>query len=249
VKGGIVSIAFKALKTHSSEYPRMVRSFLSCLHACILASPRAAFQFAKLDAVPFIINFGLYGVSGEINWRSWGILADACVVDETKKLFVPDEDIQRVIEMIDRIGRSGGDNSDIEIVIQALRFVGEIVFNSSFKTSDLWSKMNTVIKPFWSTSVNFPLQAIIYGLLNKRFPQKNQNRFDRFTSPNGRDLTFSLSDNIVKDFNIWVTSGGGSQVGANIARRSDNGDEVGEEPRERSGRKKGGLLDSFAGYF
>jgi hypothetical protein len=240
VKGGVVSLPFRAVKNHSTEYPRMIKSFLSSLHACVIASPRAAFQFAKLDAVPIILNMGLWGVGGEFFWRTWAILADACVIDDTRRLFVIEEDIARIVDMIDRVGRSG---EDIELVLQSIRLIGELSV-SSIDLNELWSRLNTVIKPVWS-SVGFPIQAVVWGLVNRRFPHS---RFERLTSPNGRDLTFALSEKIIRDFNIWVTSGGGNQLGASVARIESAvfaGDALGTD-REGDRKKKssgmGGLL-------
>ena len=225
IKAGVTSVPLKAISSHSTEYPRLVKQFLSCLHAVVLASTKAAFQFARLDGVQSIMNLALFPTGGASEWRCFAILADACSVEETKKQFSPDDDIDRIIALIEKQGRLG--TGDSENALQGIRVIGEIAFNSSFSTLELFSKVNDTVKVCFGGSgqINFAFQPVIWGLLNRKIPQKTQSRFDRLTSPNGKDLTLPLSESLLKEYNIWVTAQGGSQVGANVAKTKSEREE------------------------
>ena len=213
IKAGITVIPLKAVQAHSAEYPRLVKQFLSSLHSVVLASPKAAFQFSRLDGVQTLMNLALFGAA---EWRSFAILADACCVEETRKQFSPDDDIERIISLIEKQGRLG--IGDTENAVQGIRVIGEIAFNSSFSSLELFAKINDTVKVWFGGSgqVNFAFQPVIWALLNRKIPQKNLSRFERLTSPNGKDLTNPLSDSLLKEYNIWVTAQGGSQVGADV---------------------------------
>jgi hypothetical protein len=237
VKAGIVAIPIKGLEKHGSEYPRMVKLFLSSMHAVILASTRSAYQFARLDGVNLVMNLALFDKNNASDWRAFALLADACQSMEAKNQFNPDDDIERIIGVLEKMGREGTGNT--ETTLQALRLVGEIAFNSSFSSKDLFQKVDSVTKLWYGGGmVAFPFQAVMWGLLNRRFPQRSQSRFDRFTSPNGRELAFQLSDSITRDYNIWVTTQGGNEAGANVAGKQRK-----EEKEEKTQEK--GIFDTL----
>ena len=231
VRAGVTAIPLKAVQAHAAEHPKMVRQFLSCLHAAVAASTRAAFQFARMDGVQVLMNLALFPTAAS-EWRCFAILAEACAVEEAKQQFAVNEDIERIVDLINRLGKTG--TGDTETVLQGIRVVAEIAFNSSFSTKDLFRKLNDVVKVWFGGSgqVSFNLQVMVWAILNKRIPQKSQNRLERLTSPNGRELSVPLTDAIVKDFNLWVTSQGGADAGASVANRK----EFEEKPSANNGK-------------
>ena len=238
IKAGIVAVPLKSLQAHSTEYPKMVKQFLSALHSLVLLSPRAAYQLARLDGVQVLMNLGLYASS---EWRTLAILSDACCVAETKSQFQPNDDIERLVALIEKSA------SDTEVILQSVRLIGEIAFNSKFSMKDLFRRVHEPINVELGGAgqVNFPLQPTLWAILNKRIPQKNQDKLERLTTPNGRDLVLPVSDSIIRDYNLWVTSQGGAEAGASIANRKGN------KPG-RSGtevRQEGGLFDTITGFF
>jgi hypothetical protein len=245
LKSGVVSIILKAITTHGTDYPKMVKQFMSALHSVILASPRAGYQLARLDGVQILMNAALYGNSSE--WRALAILSDACSVDETKQQFKPDEDIERLVDLIQRSSRNG----DFETAVQAIRLIGEIAFNSSYNMKDLFRKVHEPVNVLLgSGQVSFQLQVVIWALLNKRIPgQKLKERFEKILSPNGRDLVVGLSENVVRDYNLWVTSQGGNEAGASVANRKDITVGGGKTTGRANKEKSGGLFDAFGGLF
>ena len=230
IRAGVVAVPLSCLKLHSVEYPGQAKFFLSAIHACVLASARAASQFARLDGVQLLMQFGL----GHAEWRALAILADACSVEETKlNSFNPDDDIARILEFLARTGRQG---ADIELALQAVRLVGEIGFNSSFSTKELFEQLNPLIRP-WSSNVSFPLSTVIWALLSRKIKPG----FDRITSPSGRELTVELAQGTIREYNVWVTAQGGAQVGAAVTKTKREEQEAKREER--------GFVDSLSEYF
>jgi hypothetical protein len=219
-RAGVVAIPVRALKLNTAEYPRILNQILAALHACVIGNSRGAIQFAKLDGVQQVLSVA--GLSGSAHWRTWALLADACIVaDEVRKNFDPDSDIVRVAELADKVGKDG--SGDFEVIIQAMRVAGEIAFSSNFSTKEIFEKLNKSINPWWGNGVvNFSTHCIIWAAVNRKLIPKGFDTFTRITSPNGRDLTFRLPDLVVKDYNFWVTGQGGSEVGATVMRMEED---------------------------
>ena len=226
IRAGVVSIPLLSFKMHSVEYPRMAKNFLSALQACVSSSNRGAFQFARLDGVQILMD-----LSNGKEWRIWAILADSCTVEEARKSFSPDDDIARILEMLSRIGREG--DPDIEVVLQSVRLVGEIIFNSSMSTNEIFEKINSLVRP-WFTHTRWSIPTVLWGLLCKKIPPHN----NRFTTPTGSELTFELSQGLVREYNVWVTTQGGAKAGAPLAKTAKE-----ELPPSR------GFVDSLTDLF
>ncbi len=207
VKAGAVSIPLKSVQTHSTQYPRLVRTFLSCLLELVAGSSRASFQLARMDGVQILMNEALYGSTPD--WRALAILSIAsCSVEETRSQFQPNEDIERLIALIDATG-----GSDVEVSLQAIRLAGEIAFNSSFSLKELFRKCYAPVNVHLVDQVKFPVQLVVWALLSKK---RLATESHRFTNVSGKDLAGRIPDSLTSEFNLWVSSQGGAEAGASV---------------------------------